>query len=118
MKYVTIFHANLSYAYLTPDRYEFVIRESYELILDVMKKKFPDVKFVFEASGYTVEQIALHTPDVLKKLVEASPVVHSPVSTGQRESARLQNPWMVKMPARSNASSASRRRAAVSFGTA
>jgi hypothetical protein len=71
MKYVTIFHANLSYAYLTPDRYEFVIRESYELILDVMKKKFPDVKFVFEASGYTVEQIAQRTPDVLKKLKAA-----------------------------------------------
>jgi alpha-amylase/alpha-mannosidase (GH57 family) len=71
MKYVTIFHGNLSYAYLTPDRYEFVIRNSYELILDTMKKKFPDVKFVFEASGYTIEQVAQRTPDVLAKLVEA-----------------------------------------------
>ena len=34
MKYVAIFHANLNYAYLVPERYEFVIRASYELILD------------------------------------------------------------------------------------
>ena len=26
MKYINSFHANLNYAYLTPDRYEFVIR--------------------------------------------------------------------------------------------
>ena len=26
MQYITIFHANLNYAYLTEDRYEFVIR--------------------------------------------------------------------------------------------
>ena len=51
MKYVVIFHANLSYAYLTPDRYEFVIRKSYEMLLDTMREEFPDVKFVFEASG-------------------------------------------------------------------
>ena len=68
MKYVAIFHANLNYAYLTPDRYEFVIRNAYELILDTMREEFPGVPFVFEGSGYTVEQIARHTPDVLEKL--------------------------------------------------
>jgi len=71
MKYVAIFHANLNYAYLTPDKYEFVIRSSYELLLDVMAEKFGGVKFVFEASGYTVEQIAQRTPDVLEKLKRA-----------------------------------------------
>lgn len=71
MKYVAIFHANLNYAYLTPDRYEFVIRNAYELILDTMREKFPDSPFVFEGSGYTVEQIALRTPDVLEKLRDA-----------------------------------------------
>ena len=71
MRYVAIFHANLNYAYLTPDRYEFVIRESYELILDTMREQFPDCRFVFEASGYTVEQIARRTPDVLEKLQDA-----------------------------------------------
>lgn len=71
MKYVLIFHANLNYAYLTPDRYEFVIRKSYEMLLDTMREKFPRVKFVFEASGYTVEEIAHRCPDVLAKLKRA-----------------------------------------------
>lgn len=71
MNYVTIFHANLNYAYLVPERYEFVIRHSYELILDTMRAHFPRAKFVFEASGYTIEQIALKTPDVLDKLRQA-----------------------------------------------
>lgn len=71
MKYVVIFHANLNYAYLTPDRYEFVIRQSYEMLLDTMREQFPDVKFVFEASGYTIEEIAHRCPDVLAKLKAA-----------------------------------------------
>ncbi len=71
MNYVVIFHANLNYAYLTPDRYEFVIRQSYEMLLDTMREKFPGVKFVFEASGYTVEEIARRCPDVLAKLKQA-----------------------------------------------
>jgi hypothetical protein len=71
MKYVAIFHANLNYAYLTEERYEFVIRRAYEMLLDTMQDCFPEVKFVFEASGYTVEQMALKTPDVLEKLKAA-----------------------------------------------
>jgi alpha-amylase/alpha-mannosidase (GH57 family) len=71
MKYITIFHANLNYAYLTEDRYEFVIRRAYEMTLDTLHTRFPDVKFVFEASGYTLEQIAQKTPDVLEKLKAA-----------------------------------------------
>jgi len=71
MKYVMILHANLNYAYLTPDRYEFVIRNSYEMTLDTLAGKFPDVRFVFEASGYTVEEIAKRCPDVLDKLKRA-----------------------------------------------
>jgi alpha-amylase/alpha-mannosidase (GH57 family) len=71
MKYITIFHANLNYAYLTEDQYEFVIRRAYEMILDTMQTCFPGVRFVFEASGYTLEQIAQKTPDVLEKLKAA-----------------------------------------------
>lgn len=71
MQYVAIFHANLNYAYLVPERYEFVIRSAYELILDTMAEEFPDVHFVFEASGYTLDQIAEKTPDVLVKLADA-----------------------------------------------
>ncbi len=71
MQYIAVFHANLNYAYLVPERYEFVIRSSYELLLDTMKARFPDTQFVFEASGYTLEQIAEKTPDVLEKLKAA-----------------------------------------------
>ncbi len=71
MKYVMIFHANLNYAYLNPDKYEFVIRNSYELTFDTMAENFPNTKYVFEASGYTIEQMALLTPDVLEKLKKA-----------------------------------------------
>jgi len=71
MKYVTIFHANLNYAFLEGHKYEQVIRASYETILDVFTKQFPHMKFVFEASGYTIDQMAQLTPDVLKKLIQA-----------------------------------------------
>lgn len=71
MNYVSIFHANLNYAYLTPDRYEFVIRQSYELIFETMASEFPGTKYVFEASGYTIDQMAARTPDVLAKLRRA-----------------------------------------------
>ncbi len=71
MKYIAIFHANINYAYLTEDRYEFVIRRAYEMILDTLHTQFPDVQYVFEASGYTLEQIARKTPDVLEKIKAA-----------------------------------------------
>ena len=71
MKYVAVFHANLNYAYLVPERYEYVIRASYELLIDTMRERFPNTKYVFEASGYTLEQVADKTPDVFQKLKSA-----------------------------------------------
>ncbi len=50
MQYITIFHANLNYAYLTPDRYEFVNRTAYEMTFDTMREVFPSTPYVFEAS--------------------------------------------------------------------
>src|SRR3990172_5465846 len=95
MKYILIFHSNLNYAYLTDERYEFVIRHAYETVLDTMQTCLPEVKFVFEASGYTVEQIAFKTPDVLKKLKAAivwgqcefmgSPYAHPMLPNFQKE---------------------------------
>ncbi len=67
MKYVAIFHANLNYAFLIPECYERVIRSSYETIIDSFAK-YPDAKYVFEASGYTIEQMQKITPDVIEKL--------------------------------------------------
>ena len=71
MKYIAIYHANLNYAYLPERRYEFVIRNSYELIFDTYREDLPGDKYVFEASGYTIEQMAAKTPDVLEKLKAA-----------------------------------------------
>jgi hypothetical protein len=102
MKYIAIYHANLNYAFLTPDKYEFVIRSAYELIFDTMRERFPNAKYVFEASGYTVEQIALLTPDVLDKLKDAiqrgqcefmgSPYAHPMLPNFPEEDGR----WSIK----------------------
>lgn len=71
MKYVAIFHANLNYAYLTPDNYEFVIRKAYEMTFDTMREHFPGTKYVFEASGYTIDMMQKYAPDVIQKLKAA-----------------------------------------------
>ena len=102
MKYITIFHANLNYAYLPERRYEFVIRNSYELIFDTYREKLPNDKYVFEASGYTIEQMAIKTPDVLEKLKAAiasgqcefmgSPYAHPMLPNFPEEDGR----WSIK----------------------
>ena len=71
MDYVTIFHANLNYAWLEPYFFERTIRASYETIIDTFRERCPDAKYVFEASGFTIEHIAKVTPDVLDKLKDA-----------------------------------------------
>ena len=40
MSHVSFFHADLDYAYLTPDRHEFVIRKAYIMIFDMMRERF------------------------------------------------------------------------------
>ncbi len=93
MKYVAIFHANLNYAFLEPYKYEQVIRASYETIFDTFREKCPEARYVFEASGYTIEQMAKLTPDVLKKLIDA-------VERGQCEfmGAPYSHPIMANVP--------------------
>ena len=94
MNYVAIFHANLNYAFLEPHKYEQVIRASYEVILDTFAKHFPaDVKYVFEASGFTIDEMARRTPDVLKKLRAA-------IDSGQCEfmGAPYSHPIMANVP--------------------
>lgn len=93
MKYVAIFHANLNYAYLEEYKYEQVIRASYETIIDTFREKCPEAKYVFEASGFTIEQMAKKTPDVLKKLIDA-------VERGQCEfmGAPYAHPIMANIP--------------------
>ena len=91
-KYVAIFHANLNYAFLTPDKYERTIRASYEVIFDTFKKH-PHAKYVFEASGFTIKEMAKRTPDVLQKLKDA-------VASGQCEfmGAPHAHPIMANVP--------------------
>jgi len=93
MKYVAIFHANLNYAFLEPYKYEQVIRASYEVIFDTFAKYPADVKYVFEASGYTIDQMAERTPDVLAKLRAA-------IERGQCEfmGAPYSHPIMANIP--------------------
>ena len=71
MKYILIFHANLLYSNLPPDRHEFVIRHSYEKIHELFDKKFPQARYMFEAGGWTLERIAELAPDVLEKYKDA-----------------------------------------------
>ena len=68
MKYIAIYHANLNYAFLEPHKYEQVIRASYETIIDGHAKVGPEAKYVFEASGFTIDLMAEKCPDVLAKL--------------------------------------------------
>lgn len=93
MNYVAIFHANLNYAFLEPFFFERTIRASYEVIIDTFREKCPDAKYVFEASGYTVEHIAKVTPDVLDKLKDA-------IDRGQCEfmGAPYAHPIMANIP--------------------
>ncbi len=94
MKYVAIFHANLNYAYLEPKKYETVIRGCYELIIDTFREKFPQQRYVFEGSGFTIDVMAEKCPDVLQKLKNA-------VAAGQCEfmGAPYAHPIMANIPA-------------------
>lgn len=93
MKYVAIYHANLNYAFLEPHKYEQVIRASYETILDGHARVGRDARFVFEASGFTVDLIAEKCPDVLAKLRRA-------IDSGQCEfmGAPYAHPVMANIP--------------------
>ncbi|MFP4382351.1 MAG: hypothetical protein ACLFUS_17755 [Candidatus Sumerlaeia bacterium] len=107
MQYVTIFHANLNYAFLEPFFFERTIRASYEVIIDTFREKCPDAKYVFEASGYTVEHIAKVTPDVLEKLKDAiqrgqcefmgAPYAHPVLANIPEEDGRWSNEFSMRM---------------------
>ena len=93
MKYVAIYHANLNYAFLEPHKYEQVIRASYQTIIDGHARIGPEAKYVFEASGFTLDVMAEKCPDVLAKLRQA-------VESGQCEfmGAPYAHPIMANVP--------------------
>lgn len=107
MKYVTIFHANLNYAFLEPYFFERVIRSSYEVIIDTFREKCPDAKYIFEASGFTIEHIAKVCPDVLEKLKDAikrgqcefmgAPYAHPILANNPEEDGRWSNEFSMRI---------------------
>jgi hypothetical protein len=62
MKYITIFHANLNYAYLTEDRYEFVIARHTRWYWTRQSRFWR----CSSLRSVAAEQIAHKTPDVLE----------------------------------------------------
>lgn len=86
-------HANLQYSQLRPEAREWVVRNCYEKLFDMIRRN--QWHIAFEASGRTVDLIQELAPDVMKKLrglvqdglVEpvASPYVHFMLSNVPRE---------------------------------
>lgn len=93
MKYLALYHANLNYAFLEPHKYEQVIRASYETIVDGHAKFGPEAKYIFEASGFTIDIMAEKCPEVLAKLRRA-------IESGQCEfmGAPYAHPLMANIP--------------------
>ena len=67
MKYIIIFHSNITYSNLHPQKYDFVCRKSYERLIDLFAKQYPDAKWNMNMSGFTLDYIAEHVPDILDK---------------------------------------------------
>ncbi len=86
-------HANIQYSQLQPEKRLWVIRNCYEKLFDLIAEG--GYKMAFEASGITIEEIAVKAPDCLeklKKLVQegkiepvASPYIHFMVANVPKE---------------------------------
>ena len=59
-------HANIQYCQMGHDKREWVIRNSYDKLFDIIDQN--DYRMAFEASGKTIDEIAKKAPDVLSKL--------------------------------------------------
>lgn len=77
-------HANIQYSQLEPEKREWVIKNCYEKLFDLIDNG--DYKIGFEASGITIDEIAEKAPEVMAKLKRliaegkiepvASPYIH------------------------------------------
>lgn len=77
-------HANIQYSQLKPEKREWVIKNCYEKLYDLIDNG--DYKIAFEASGITIDEIAEKAPEVMAKLKRliaegkiepvASPYIH------------------------------------------
>ena len=59
-------HANIQYSQLAPEKRRWVMKNSYEKLFDLVLGG--NYKIAFEASGKTIEEMALQAPEVLEKL--------------------------------------------------
>ncbi len=59
-------HANIQYSQLAPEKRQWVMKNSYEKLFDLILDG--DYKIAFEASGNTIEETAIQAPEVLEKL--------------------------------------------------
>ena len=51
-------HANIQYSQLRPERRNWVIDNCYKKLFDIVEER--KIKIAFEASGRTIEEIAVH----------------------------------------------------------
>lgn len=65
-KVIFLPHANIQYSQLAPERRQWVMKNCYEKLFDVIADG--DYKIGFEASGITIEEMAKQAPEVLEKL--------------------------------------------------
>ena len=59
-------HANIQYSQLKPEKRHWVMKNCYEKLFDLVADG--DYKIAFEASGITIEEMAIQAPEVLEKL--------------------------------------------------
>ena len=81
-------HANIQYSQLAPEKRLWVIKNCYEKLFDLVEEN--GYKIAFEASGKTIEDIAVKAPEVLEKLAKL-------IKNGQIEP--VSSPYIHFMPA-------------------
>lgn len=59
-------HANIQYSQLAPEKRQWVMKNCYEKLFDIIADG--DYKIAFEASGITIEEMSKQAPEVLAKL--------------------------------------------------
>jgi glycosyl hydrolase family 57 len=59
-------HANIQYSQLAPERRQWVMKNCYEKLFDLVARD--GYRIAFEASGKTIEEMAIQAPEVLEKL--------------------------------------------------
>ena len=86
-------HANIQYSQLKPEKRQWVMKNCYEKLFDLIENN--DYKIAFEASGITIDEMAKQAPEVLEKLRKlvtegkiepvASPYIHFMLSNIPKE---------------------------------